>query len=211
MSPYLLPEDHLLRGWLDIVFSDSHVLDNEESLRAAGFEILACRSRHPAIVKHFSAPGYVFKMYVNTDRKFPSKKISGVEWLFRRCVGARTLRKWICRQGIRHFVVPEKWLYPLSCNAKHPLVLIAKDMEVESREINAHIWKTLISYEQLDEFYSILKQGYGSTYITGNVLYTKNGKFALIDTEKPKRARDLNKIKPYLSESMQEYWDKLIR
>jgi len=211
ISAYLLPEEHHLRGWLDLVFSDSHVLDNEESLRAAGFEVIACSSRHAAIMTHPSAPGYVFKMYVNTEKRIPRNKISGVEWLLRRCIGARILRKWIARQGIRHFVVPEKWLYPLSCKAKHPLVLIATDMQVESREMNAYVWKTLISHEHLDELYAILSQGYGSIYIEGNILYTKSGKFAFIDTEKPKHARDLTKIKPYLSESMQRYWDKLIR
>jgi hypothetical protein len=208
---HLLPGDHPLRGWLDVVFSTSHVLDSEETLGAVGFEILACILHHPVIAKHPNAPGYIFKMYLNGERKRPRDGFLGVELLLRRCVGADMLRKWIQKQGIHHFVVPEKWLYPLAHGEKHPAILIATDMELENAEMNNHAWKTVVTPEHLDELYSILQEGYGSIYLTGNIPYTKSGKFAFVDTEKPKQARDLTKVKPYLSESMQRYWDELIR
>lgn len=208
---HLLPGDHPLRGWLDSVFSSSHVLDHENTLRAVGFEILACIPRHPAVVKHPHIPGYIFKFYLNGEKKRPRDGILGVEWLLRRCVEAHNLRQWIQKQDIRHFIVPEKWLYPLSHGERHPAVLVATDMELESQEMNIQAWKTLVSREQLDELYSILKEGYGSVYLTGNIPYTKSGKFAFVDTEKPKQEHKLSKVKPYFSESMQSYWDELIR
>jgi hypothetical protein len=208
---YLLPKEHPLRGWLDVVFSTSLILDNGEMLRAAGFEILACVPHHPAVLRHPNVPGYIFKVYLNGEKKRPRGGILGVEWLLRRCVEADKLRKWIQKQGIRHFIVPEKWLYPLSHGGAHPAILIATDMELESVEMNVYAWKTIVSQEHLDELYSILKEGYGSIYLTGNIPYTKSGKFAFVDTEKPKQIHDLTKVKQYLSESMQKYWDELTR
>jgi hypothetical protein len=208
---YLLPKEHPLRGWLDSIFSTSLILDNKEMLRAVGFEILACIPHHPAVLKHPNIPGYIFKVYLNGEKKRPRGGISGVEWLLRRCVEADKLRKWIQKRGICHFIVPEKWLYPLSHGEMHPAILIATDMELESVEMNIYAWKMIISPEHLDELYSILKPGYGSIYLTGNIPYTKSGKFAFVDTEKPKQMHDLAKVKPYLSESMQKYWDELTR
>lgn len=161
-------------------------------------------------MKHPNAPGYIFKAYLNSEKQHPREGISGVEWLLRRCVGAEDLRKWMQKRRIRHFAVPEKWLYPLLHQERHPVVLIATDMQIQSQEMNLYAWKVLISQEHLRELYAILKAGYGSTYISGNILYTKSGKFAFVDTEKPRQTRDLNKIKPYLSEPMQLYWEQLI-
>jgi len=208
---YLLPEDHPLRRWLDIVFSTSCILDSEETLRSVGFEILACFPEHPAVAKHPSASGYVFKMYLNGEKKRPRDGISGVEWLLRRCVGADRLRTWIQKQGIRHFVVPEKWLYPLSHGEKHPIVLIATDMEIENEQTTLHAWETIVSQEHLDELYCILKKGYGSIHLTGNIPYTKSGKFAFVDTEKLNQTHKLAKVGSYFSENMQQYWDQLIQ
>lgn len=200
-----------MRGWLDLLFSSSIILDSEETLRAAGFEILYFKPHHPAVMRHPSIRGYIFKVYLNSEKQRPSEGILGIEWLLRRCVGAAALRKWIQERGIRHFVVPEKWLYPLFHGERHPAILVATDMQIESKEMNLYAWKTLISHEHLRELCAIFKAGYGSTYISGNILYTQSGKFALLDTEKPQQVRDLKKINPYLSESMQLYWDQLIR
>lgn len=206
---YLLPQTHPLRGWLDSVFTSSLVLDSEETLRFLGFEILACFSHHATIVRHPSVSGYIFKMYLNGERKRPRDGITGVEWLLRRCVGADILRKWIQQEKISHFAVPEKWLYPLSHEERHPVVLIATDMEIASEEETRLAWKTIISEEHLDELYSILGQGYGSINITGNIPYTKNGKFAFVDTEKLRQTHNLARVRPYLSENMRQYWDEL--
>ncbi|HAB99137.1 MAG TPA: hypothetical protein DCE71_04880 [Parachlamydiales bacterium] len=208
---YLIPRDHPLRGWLDSVFCSFDVLNSEETLRGAGFQILSSVPLHPAVLRHPQAPGYVFKLYFNGEKKKPRDGILGVEWLLRRCVEADKLRRWIQKHKIRHFIVPEKWLYPLSHGERHPAVLVAVDMELESYEMNIQAWKTLVSQEHLDELYLILKEGYGSIYLTGNIPYTKRGKFAFVDTEKPKQKHDLTKVKPYLSEKMQKYWDELIR
>jgi hypothetical protein len=208
---HLLHRDHPLRGWLDVVFSNSEILDSEETLRAAGFEILFLKPHHPAIMRHPNAVGYIFKVYLNSENQYPREGISGVEWLLRRCVGAEDLRRWIEKRGIRHFVVPEKWLYPLLHQERHPVILVATDMQIENKEMNLYAWKTLISHQHLRELAAILKAGFGSIYVSGNILYTKNATFAFVDTEKPKQTRDLNKITSYLSETMQVYWEQLIR
>lgn len=210
-AAHLLPQNHPLRGWLEETFITSKLLDSKDTLQRAGFEILACLPEHPAVAKHPSVPGYVFKMYLNSEKKYVRDQISSVEWLLRRCAGAKTLRKWIETQKIRHFVVPEKWIYPLPYETKHPIILIATDMEIEDEQMTCHAWKTVACEEHLNELYSILKKGYGSVNLNGNIPYTKSGKFAFIDTEKIQQTHKMRKVKPYLSEHMQLYWDQLTR
>lgn len=208
-APYLLPEGHPLREWLDATFSTVRILESEATLREAGFEILTCLPKHPAVVKHPSAPGYVFKMYLNSEKKYPRENISSSQWLLYRCIGADILRQWIEQHNIQHFVVPEKRLYVLSCTAAHPVVLIATDMEIEDRKETCRAWKTLATKEHLTELYSILEQGYGSVNLPGNIPYTKHGKFAFIDTEKIRQKHKLRRVKRHLAESMHEPWDQL--
>ena len=58
--------------------------------------------------------------------------------------------------------------------------------------------------------FEVFKRGYGSVSLIQNVPYTKNGKFAFIDTEYPRRVLDLRKVKKFLPADMQRYWDSLI-
>jgi hypothetical protein len=220
MLPYLLPLDHPAKPILDEIFSKKRVTENRQSLVEAGFELIAPSTGSFVIVaRHPSLPGYVLKIYLDSETRFKENRRIKPYWelLTNRCIGAEKLKKVIEKNNITHFVVPDKWLYILPISPKsseknpQPAVLLETDMQIESDNITALAWKTHATAKHLDELYTIVKQGLGSTSLIINVPYTKTGKFAFIDTEYPKESRNIKNPKKYLSKEMQAYWDKRIK
>jgi len=214
MAPHLLPLDHPLKPQLDRIFS-SRVTEDKDTLIQAGFSIIASMPGSFVIVaRHPSVPGYVFKLYLDSELR-NKDNIPNSEWLARRCIGADIIRKLIHKKKIRHFTIPDKWLYvlsryPLSKGPNpQPVIVVETDMELESEEVTKLAWKSYVTPRHLDELHSIIKHGYGTIGLVRNIPYTKNGTFAFTDTEYPVRKLKLKKVKPYLSEEMQEYWSTL--
>lgn len=223
IAPHLLPLHHPMRATLDSIFSKSRVIENERTLIDAGFTIIAGPMPLSFIIvaRHPEVPGFVFKLYLDSETR-QRKEIPHWQWLARRCDGARGIRKIIKRDNIRYFTVPDKWLYVLPIYPfsnvlnPQPLILMETDMEPVSLATTELMWKTIITRKHLDELYSIFKHGYGghgTIFLTNNIPFTKQGKFAFTDTEDPREAlklKDLQHIKKYLSKDMQRYWDTLI-
>ena len=216
MERYLLPLDHPLKSQLDAIFSQFRVLESKHTLQAAGFEIIAAMPGSFVIVaKHPAMPGYVFKMYLDSEERCKDG-VPNCLWLARRCAGAQKIRKVISAKKIRHFVVPDKWLYvlPLFPVATgpypQPVILIATDMKLASERLTTRAWKTFVRKKHLDELYAIIRHGYGSVALVRNIPYTLDGKFAFTDTEYPIRKFKFERVKQSLSEDMQRYWDQLI-
>lgn len=219
MSPYLLPLDHPMKVTLDSIFSQSRVLENERTLVDAGFEIITGPTPYSFVMvtRHAAVPGYVFKMYLDSETRY-RKKTPHWKWLLRRCIGAQRIRHIIRNENIGHFVVPDKWLYvlpvyPYSSSLKPEVVIVMEtDMEPEGRKVSKHKWKTAITRKHLDELYCILKQKNGGhLHMANNVPFTKQGKFAFTDTEFLRSNYELKRVKKYLSKEMQVYWDSLIK
>lgn len=214
MAPHLIPLNHPLKATLDRIFIGSRVTANESSLAAAGFiTLFSQQTTHILVVMHPDVPGYLFKIYLDTETRLKEGR-EGWRWLTDRCMGAARARNFILKKKMKYFCVPDKWLYPLPAEPasqgpiKQTVVLIVTDMNLVSKEEVSYAWKNLITRKHLDELYYLLSHGIGSRFLTGNIPYTKNGKFALIDTEYPKRKISLQKILPYLSDDMQVYWNK---
>src|SRR5690348_7846133 len=218
IAPYLLPAHHPVKKKLDILFSRSRALENERAFIDAGFEIISGPRVYSFVIvaRHPEVLGYVFKLYLDSETRM-RKGIPHWKWLLQRCQGAESIRKLIKRKNIHHFSVPDKWLYILPTypfsSATHPelIVLIETDMELESKEMSKHMWKTGITRTHLDELHTIFKRGYGGPSVVklpANVPYTKSGKFAFTDTEDPPADLKLGYIKKYLSKEMQRYWDR---
>jgi hypothetical protein len=212
IAPYLLPLTHPFKPALDAIFSASRPTENEASLAQAGFATIAVKKNtYVHVVRHPAVPGYVFKLHLDSELRQKLQK-PGWFWLANRCEGAEKIRHLIKSKKIKHFVAPDKWLYPLpyspNPNAKS-VVLLATDMRLVSHSKSQQAWKKA-GHRVLEELYIVLSHGYGSWFLTGNVPYTKSGKFAFIDTEYPKREISLGKVKHYLSEEMQAYWEWLI-
>jgi len=218
--PYLLPIDHPMKAKLDTIFSWSRVTENEKTLVDAGFTIIAgpMPMSYIIVARHPAVPGYVFKLFLDSETRC-RYDIPHWRWLANRCGQARKIRKVIEHKKIRHFTVADKWLYILPVhpysNAVNPdpVILLATDLEPESAEVSERMWKTVVTHKHLDELYAILKHGYGGhdTFcLPVNVPYTKQGKFAFIDTEKPQNSPQLKRVKKYISKDMRDYWEKLI-
>lgn len=221
MRPYLLSTRSKLKPALDAIFNSARVIQNENSFAEAGFAIVAHQYKKSLIwvARHATVPGYLFKVYLDSDPLI-IEDISSWERLTRRCMGAANIRRLIKHKKLIHFTVPDKWLYPpsishLSSKKHHqtiqPILLLVTDMNIVSTKESAQVWKNDITHEHLDELYCILSHGFSSTVLPLNVPYCKNGKFACIDTEHPKRKIKYSDVKEFLSPKMQIYWDKLVQ
>ena len=214
MLPYLMPLDHPSKPFIDAIFANSRVVDNEQSIVDAGFSIIAI-TNNMVVARHPAVPGLVFKMFRDSQ---PYGKYGNAGWecLTHRCINLKKMRHIYDKHSLSLFKLPEKWLYIMPLNSiltnqmNQPVVLIATDMEIEEQEVTRIAWKTRITTKHLDELYIILKSGYGSTSIVNNYPYTKHGYFCSIDLEKPKRKCEMKRVKRYLSEEMKRYWNSLI-
>lgn len=216
IRPHLMPLDHPLKPVLDNIFS-IRVTQNVKTFINAGFHILFDQeTSFVKVASHPKAPGYLFKVYLDDEIRQKSNK-PGWHWLCNRCEGAEKIRKYIKKNHIKHFAVPDKWLYPLNYPnpnsiSPQPVILVVQDMNITNRSGTLHAWQTKVTKRHLDELYGILKKGMGSQHLTINVPYSHStGKFAFIDTEYPKRKFSMKRVPNYLSPDMQKYWLKLMR
>lgn len=217
VNPYLMPLNHHMKPVLDDIFSRSRAIESLEALENAGFHTI---SKFIAVARHPSVPGYLFKFYFDSEHRLRKEKRPGWARLVERCLGAKNIRKLISNEGIKEFIVPDKWIYPLP---QHPLpriqldkeqqliVLLVTEMDLVSSEECRQAWKTKITPRHLDELYCILSHGFASTYLIANVSYTKQGKFACLDTEFAQRKLHYDRVTHYLSDEMQQYWIQLIK
>lgn len=217
MRRYLLPLSHPLKKSVDALFSQSRVTTDKETLERAGFNwICTTVATFLEIVKHPTVPGYLFKIHLDSE-PHTKNKIPPWKWLVFRCEGAEKIRNIIQKKNMKYFAVPNKWLYPLPIKPSplikesQPVVLMVTDMNIVSVEETELAWRTKVTKAHLNELYTILCGGYGSTMLDANIPYTKSGKFAFIDTEYPKRKLNFATVRRFLSDEMREYWDSLVR
>ncbi|MBA3957090.1 MAG: hypothetical protein H0X51_01665 [Parachlamydiaceae bacterium] len=213
VKPYLLPEKHPLKPTLDAIFKGKHVLKNEQSFAEAGFITIHVQPMsHIIVASHPLLPGYLLKLYLDNEKRMKDG-IPGWKWFVKRCHGVKNVQNLIKRKKLHHFVAPLKWIYPipeLKDKTAQPAILVVTDMELVSHEMSYQAWANATK-EQVNELFCILNHGFASTYLPGNLPYTKHGKFACIDTEHPKRVLKLKSVKKYLSPDMQAYWETLTR
>ncbi len=217
MAPYIIPIDSPLKPILDSIFSVSRATQNRQTFAEAGFVILFSQeSSYIVVAKHSELPDYIFKVYLDSELRI-KKKRPGWFWLKSRCEGAKRAKRLITKGKIKHFVVPDKWIYPLPIEpisegpSPQPIILIEPDMHLVKYTETVEAWKTVVTTDHLDELYYLLSNGAGSNFLPANIPYTKDGKFALIDTEYPKRKINLHKVTRHLSDEMQAYWEHLIK
>lgn len=153
---------------LDAIFSQFRVTANLDSLRQAGFEIHYVKESSFIIVaSHPFLPNYLIKLYPDSETRTRLNKPSW-QWLVDRCEGAKRIRKLIKKKKIKHFTVPDKWLYPLppipTTGIQHPVILLVTDMNLAEKGETREAWRTQITTEHLDELYNILSHGFGSNF-----------------------------------------------
>ncbi len=220
MRPYLLPTNNPLKAALDHLFQGQRLIQNETSFIEAGFITLHHQPFSKIrVAKHANLPGYLFKVYLDSD---PYEIKNKACWwrLTQRCKGAKNIRRLIKEKNLVHFTVPDKWLYPLSTSSLsskadrrsiQPVILVVTDMDLVSSYDSVEAWKTKVTPRILDELYCILSHGFASEYLTINIPYCKNGKFACVDTEDAKKELKLDEVKNFIAPEMHGYWDELVR
>ena len=211
IAPYIIPSEHKMKKALKEIFKKfPEAMANSKTLRAAGFSILYHQPKSKIVVaQHPQLQGYLLKGYLDTEKplvhQLPHWKL-----LLNRCIGAENIRKLIKKEKLSLFKVPDKWLYVVP-REKFTLVLLVTDMRLVSIGQSQRAWKYKASKKHLRELYSILSHGYASCWLAENIPYSKDGFFTCIDTEYPERQLDCRKARRYFSESMQAYWDTLLR
>ncbi len=205
-----------LEDRLNRIFKHSGVIENDQNFANAGFSILCQRSSKMIVAKHKKIHGYLIKTYLLSDKPFQTWK-----WMSNRCLGAENIRNLIESKKLTCFIVPDKWIYPLPDSAvdneteiserTSPAVLVVTHMNIVDREASREAWRTKITKKHLRELYCILSHGFASTYLVQNIPYTKEGKFACLDTEYPFRQHRLDRVKHLLSDEMKDYWDVLVK
>jgi hypothetical protein len=206
LQRYALPENHTLGPALDRLFRSPKVLQNQANLEKAGFVVLDVRSSSLIIARHDALPGYLVKVYPHSRQE----KEKHWENLINRCIGAENIRNLIKKEGLKYFTVPDKWLY-LTPTEDPALVLVVTHMDILPFKKSQHVWKKMVTHQQLDELYCIISHGYGSSILPANHPYTKQGLFACIDTEKVQKTPSYNTPRKYLSKEGKRYWDELVR
>jgi hypothetical protein len=218
-SPYILPSDNALKPILDSLFPSQEIINNEKTFAKAGFiTLVEKKSSGIRIAKHPKMPGFLVKLYL-TSHTFHRDDMSKQNWLIQRCRGAAKFRNLIRKKHIQYFVAPEKWLYELPKKpgerSKRTFIIVETYMNIVSNEKTRKALKEKITKRHLQELVLFMKIGGapGSGAFDLNAPYTKEGKFAFIDTEYPDRifpAEKIKKIGRYFSGKMRDHWIHLI-
>lgn len=188
LEPYLLPEHHPIKHKLDRLLADPEILNSEESLKKAGFDLSKSQhqANHVKVAKHRKLKHYLLKAYTN-DQLVGDESFAFV----RRVTRAEIIQEAIDRLGYgAYFKVPRKWIYLLPhatfSSEQRQCVLVVEDMHVFDDEMNAFLWKNAqwITQEKLFALYTLLSEEglVGSIYLD-NIPFSIDGKIAFIDTE----------------------------
>lgn len=208
----LIPKKHPIKPILDALFAGPRVTTTVDTLKAAGFNILKNQPRSfILVVKHPSLPGYLIKLYLDSDPRMKRNK-PGWHWFSNRVHAIRQIEKCINDNHITLYKTPQKWVYPLPYDgnpASKNFILVAEEMKILNDNDNLEAWLTLITKKHLDELAYILKKCGGNSIRPRNLPFCTDGKIAFIDTEYPGKHPRYSFLTPYLSPKMQDYWNKI--
>lgn len=217
-QPYFLPENHVLKKKLDLIFSKKGVLKSVKSASKVGFLNPHPReSTQVVVTKHPKIPGYIIKAYLDSFEINEWEK-----WLVR-IKGANLVQSDLDNFDYNHLLkVPKKWIYPLPPESvsdvevnvfpKH-FVLIAQDVGVMSKDASIYSWKHLMMPELLTALYTIVSKNrmYDSIRLE-NIPFCFDKKIAFVDTEQYfiHRTPKFWKWYKYLSSDMEDFFRQLI-
>jgi hypothetical protein len=215
LEPYLLPDHHPIKHTLDRLLADPEVLNSEESLKKAEFDLSRSQRQvnHVKVAKHRKLKHYLLKTYTN-DQLVGDESLAFV----RRVTSAQSIEAALDRLGYHaYFKVPKKWIYllphaTLSPTQRH-CVLVVEDMNIFDDEINAFLWKNArwVTQEKLFALYTLLSEEglVGSIYLD-NIPFSIDGRIAFIDTEHIHVwPVPYNKLTRHLPKDLRMYWKEL--
>lgn len=204
---YLLPRDHPAQEQLKLLFTSREVFDNRINMRAAGFTFFGHYARKLLVCTHPLLPNYVIKKFINLIP--PATQLSAY---VRRLKGRKQISKYIKSAKVKNLVVPKKYLYELPEKFSDPFtheksyLLIAEKQDLCSIEETKQRYYN-VSRKTLKELCLFLLKFRGMDSSLENLSFTKEGKVALIDTDKWEELRPeyLRRIMDELSERNKNY------
>lgn len=207
VQSYLLPESHALKPKLDKIFKKAGVIQNEKSLKAAGFKNGAPRPWSQTIVtKHDKMKGFVFKLFTEDQTHFHA-----YAHLKSRIIGAKSVQAAIDQHHFQnYFKVPNKWLYPVK-DSRHCFILIAEECSLLTEEGNKAKWKNTNDAKLLTALFTLLQQeGLSDSIYLVNIPFDMNGKVCFIDLENHHQwPVKYDRLTPCFSSKMQKHWISL--
>lgn len=222
IQDYLIPDNHPMKKKLDEIFSASRVLADRESMIAAGFELPNVSRKNTKIIvaRHPELPGHVIKAYL--DGIIDPNGKHEQYYFMQRVNGARLIKKCIRVHRYEHLLkVPEKWIYllPDEPSSAHEdwrrlFILVQDDMDVYGERKNQKMWRSRwVTLELLHALYIVVGElCLSDSTNPKNCPFSRDGKVALVDTEMHHTGKTkYEKMTPYLSPPMQDYWKELIR
>ncbi|MBS4168478.1 hypothetical protein [Parachlamydia sp. AcF125] len=215
--PYLLPENHPLKGPLDRIFSKSRALSNVRSLKQAGF-YWTKKGSYSAIypTRHKKIKGYFIKIMTDEQENEDWKN-----WISR-IYGAQATQKAIDELGYQSLLkVPKKYIYVLphypsptsSCKKRKNFILLSEDMGIVERGKNKKMFRKKITKAHLNAIYNVVtKVGLKDSLYYNNIPWAKDGRLAFVDTEHHHAWPVLyNRFFKLLSPEMLSHWKALIQ
>ena len=157
--------------------------ESPKDWRRAGFEILRDKEDKILVVSHESADRYLFKKYGSGDFRSAKEQL---EKYGSRVTGAAMLRSHIANNGLRHVVVPQKWLCELPTESgskgKSPhVVIVERHRILDADESEARYRR--VDAEAARELFTILFAFRRLDFTARNAPFTRDGKISFIDTE----------------------------
>ena len=160
--------------------------ESPKDWRKAGFHLLRVLSNRPdkiLVVGHELTPRFLFKKYGSSDRQSPRAQLEKYQ---NRVAGASLLRSHIVKNGLRHVVVPQKWICALPAEpgskGQSTHVLVVERHKIRDADESAQCYRR-IGAEAACELCTILFAFRGLDFKARNAPFTRDGKISFIDTE----------------------------
>jgi len=168
---------------LDKLFHRWPKFESPRDWRRAGFEILRDKEDKILVISHKSAASYLFKKYGSADYRSPKEQLEKYQ---SRVTGATLLRSHIVNNGLRHVMVPQKWLCELPTESgskdKSPhIVVVERHRILDANESEARYRR--IDAEATRELCTILFAFRRLDFTARNAPFTRDGNISFIDTE----------------------------
>ena len=194
------------------IFSNPHLFDSPEEMKAAGFKVNSRVHLELMVSTHPELKKYIFKKYTN---KIPQDE--QLAKYIHRINGARTIAKTLKKYQIQHLIVPKKGLYPLPPQfGENTYVVVAEYLDIctgddhRSGE-NGQCYYN-IPKEVLRELILVMHALGGCDAWPRNQPFTRQGQIAFVDTEHvgEKERHFARHIIPRLNPKMQQYATNLL-
>ncbi len=210
-----------MKAKLDKIFTKKkRVLLSTKTLKKAGFlNPKARKFTRLIVVKHEEIPGFVFKIYLDSQRYY--KDVPEYNLWIQRIKGVARIRQVIKQYQLEeYFKTPTKWIYLVPERPAPPedflakvTILVEEDMNLLSAKANAERWKSdLVSKPLLDGLYKILKLvGLKDCCKIDNIPFSTDGRVAFIDTQTyGETAIPYKVVGKALSDENKRYWKHII-